>query len=589
MAGIFGRWLRRAGIGVVALAATFPANAACQLGKYLDLPVQMRGLRPMVSAQINHQDVQFLLDSGAFFSTLSRNAATQLGLKLDPAPPWFRLGGIKGEAEASVADVKTFGLGTATIPHIEFIVGGTEGREVGLLGQNFLHIGDVEYDLPHGGVRLLKATGCKAGETVYWAAGRPVTMVTLESDPDSHQLHTIGTITVNGVKMRAIFDTGAPTSILKLSAAKKAGLTPTSPGVVSDGYATGIGRGSTPAWIGTFVSIDIGGEAIRNPKIAFADIDLGEADLLIGADFFLTHRIYVSNKQNLMFVTYEGGPLFGLKPTGARLASGERIDLTDKSDAPTDAEGFARRAAVAASSGRTEDAIADFGKAIALDPKQGRYFRQRALARMANRQGLLAMSDLEKAIELDPADVEARLMRVRVHLAEHDPDGAVEDLHALDARLPPGDGQRLLVAGMADVAGHPDLAITEYDAWLATHKDDARRPEALNGRCWARAQLNRELPEALTDCNGALKLRPGNAPYLDSRALVYFREGNFKAALADYDTALKVAPEMSWALYARGLVKAKLGDAAGAKADHDAALKLDAHVGDRAHKIGLEG
>jgi len=34
--------------------------------------------------------------------------------------------------------------------------------------------------------------------------------------------------------------------------------------------------------------------------------------MLLGADFFQSHRIYVANSQRQMFFTYNGGPVFGL-------------------------------------------------------------------------------------------------------------------------------------------------------------------------------------------------------------------------------------------------------------------------------------
>jgi hypothetical protein len=32
--------------------------------------------------------------------------------------------------------------------------------------------------------------------------------------------------------------------------------------------------------------------------------------MLLGADFFVSHRIYVSNAQHKMYFTYNGGPVF---------------------------------------------------------------------------------------------------------------------------------------------------------------------------------------------------------------------------------------------------------------------------------------
>lgn len=579
-----------AGIGAAYLGlgiAAAPASAACQLARYIELPVQMRGPRPIVAAQIGGKDAQLILDSGAFFSTLSRAAAQQYGLRLQAPPGNLRLRGLNGETSAMVASVADFGLGEIHLPRVDFIVGGTDVGVAGLLGQNILSIDDTEYDLPHGAVRLLKATDCKDDQVAYWAAGRPLSALPIEARVRG-QNHTIGTVTLNGVKIRAVFDTGAPTSILTMAAAKKAGMTPESAGVKKAGFTTGVGRDAKATWIGTFTKIDIGGEQIPHPKIAFGDVSLGEGEMLIGADFFLTHRIYVSNKMQRMYLTYEGGPMFGITPTGAVAADGTKIDLKDNSAAPTDAEGYARRGAVSLSNHRPDDAIADFDKAIELAPKDARYVRMRAGARLAKAQPLLAASDLDKALTLDPNDVDAHGTRAAMRLGARDPAGAGEDLRALDKLLPPTAAQRLLLAQMADAADLPDLALANFSAWIDSHKEDASRPTALNGRCWMRGRLNRDLDGALADCNEALRLRPGISAILDSRALIRFRKGDLEAALKDYDAAIKADPKAAWSLYARGLTKAKMGDAAGAKADRDAALAINPTLAERAKKFGLE-
>ena len=54
------------------LLAPSEAAADCKVAKMLDLPVVMAGRRPLVTAQIGGRDARFVVDSGAFYSTLSR-------------------------------------------------------------------------------------------------------------------------------------------------------------------------------------------------------------------------------------------------------------------------------------------------------------------------------------------------------------------------------------------------------------------------------------------------------------------------------------------------------------------------------------
>ncbi|WP_255602242.1 aspartyl protease family protein [Glacieibacterium megasporae] len=585
------RWSAAAAIvlGSIAALTTAPAYAApsCQLSKFLEMSVMLAGHRPIVTTKIGGKDARFIVDSGAFYSTMSRASAAEFGLHLDPAPTWFRLRGVNGDTSASIASVRDFGLGGVSVPKVDFIVGGTDTGAVGLLGQNFLGIGDVEYDLPHGAIRLLHAKDCAVETLAYWAGTKPFTIVSLESRNPPFQVHTVGTVTLNGVKLRAVFDTGAESSIMTLSAARRAGITPDSPGVVASGLSTGLGSRALRTWIGTFDKLEIGGEAIPKPRIQFSDITIGDGDMLIGFDFFRTHRIYVANKANKMLVTYEGGPVFGLTPTRAVSADGTPLDLSDKAAEPTTAEGYTRRGTVQASNGKLEAALADLDKAVALAPNDVTTLRIRAGMRLANRQPLLASGDLDKAIALEPAEADVRLMRAGLKLRGHDPAGASEDLHVADKGLPPSSERRLQLASMLVAVDEYDAALLNFDAWLKAHPEDAARPEALNGRCWARALLNRDLDRALDDCNAAVRLRPGTVAYLDSRGLVRLRRGEFTQALKDYDAAIGIAPRSAWSLYARSIVRAKVGDAAGATADRAAAIALQPAVAERARKLGL--
>ena len=298
------------------VAAAFPAPPAspppasgCKIEQIVELPVTMVGRRPMVAAKFGDKDARFIVDSGAFYSTISHASAVEYALREQSMPPWFFVKGIGGDATVGYTETETFSLAGIKWPKTDFVVGGSDTGTTGLLGQNILGLADIEYDLPHGAVRLMRTTRCAKTGLAYWAQGKPVTMLPLESEPNSRfRPHTIAIVLINGVKVKAEFDSGAMTSLLSLAAAKRAGITPESPGVEPDGYSSGLGSRRVTTWLATLDKIDIGGEAINHPKVRIAQIDLGGADMLIGADFFLTHRMFVSNATRVLFITYEGGP-----------------------------------------------------------------------------------------------------------------------------------------------------------------------------------------------------------------------------------------------------------------------------------------
>jgi hypothetical protein len=59
----------------------------------------------------------------------------------------------------------------------------------------------------------------------------------------------------------------------------------------------------------SFLSFKVGDEEIHNAHLRVGDTREG-TDMLLGADFFLSHRIYMSNTQHKLYFTYNGGRVF---------------------------------------------------------------------------------------------------------------------------------------------------------------------------------------------------------------------------------------------------------------------------------------
>ncbi|PNA37511.1 retropepsin-like aspartic protease, partial [Pseudomonas sp. MPR-AND1A] len=88
---------------------------------------------PMVEAKFGNKAARFILDSGAFYSTLSAASAAEFGLRVTPAPIWFRPKGIGGDTSAGVAVATNFSLAGVTIPKIDFVVGGSDTGTAGFI------------------------------------------------------------------------------------------------------------------------------------------------------------------------------------------------------------------------------------------------------------------------------------------------------------------------------------------------------------------------------------------------------------------------------------------------------------------------
>jgi tetratricopeptide (TPR) repeat protein/predicted aspartyl protease len=581
-----------AALAALALAACAgPASAECKLMKLAELPITMTGTAPMVTARLNGQDVRLLADSGAFFSMLTPGAVQRLGLKTTSAPFGFYLRGVGGAEDARVTHVKDLSLAGHTLGEADFLVGEGAGGADGMLGENILNVVDVEYDLANGVIRLFKTQGCGSSPLAYWAQGKPYSVVNIEETSAGHR-QIKATAKLNGSSIELLFDTGSWRSILTTQAAARAGVKRDSADAVTAGVVHGIGRKSVESWIAPFDSLAIGDEKIEHTRLRVGSIELETADMLLGADFFLSHRILVSNSQRKLYFTYNGGPVFRLDqaPVEPLTATADQppapaaAAAAPDADEPKDADGYTRRGDAFLGRRDFARAIADFSKAAELEPKEPKHLVDRAAAHLGNNQPFLASADLDQALTIKSDYVPALLERGRLRLAGRDLAGAQKDF---DAAAQADPNARLAIARAYERVNLNEQILSQLDIWIAGHPKDENLPFALNERCRARVLMNRDLDKAQGDCDQANKLKPYTSPFLDTRGLLRLRLGQLDGAIADFNESLKYQPKAAWSLYGRGVAELKKGDKAKADADMQAAAAIAPRLPDEARRLGF--
>ncbi|HVS77407.1 MAG TPA: tetratricopeptide repeat protein, partial [Steroidobacteraceae bacterium] len=578
--------LRRLGWIPLLLALVLPAAHAagrCTIRTFT-IPVTMDGMKPLISARINGVEARFVVDTGAFFQMMSPAAAAQYKLGLEPAPFGLWVGGIGGAVRPDIATVKSFTLGGVSFHGVEFLVGGNDRLPgvAGSLGENLFRVRDLELDLANGVLRMVEPSHCGRQELAYWARTEPIAVVGLRWTTEAHP-HLVGEAQLNGHAIHVVFDTGAARSVLSWRAAKRAGITPGSRGVLRLGMISGIGRKPVAAWSAPVDVFEIGGEKIEHTRVTVADIDLEglHADMLVGADFFLAHHVYIANSQGKLYFTYNGGPVFDLSvpeparsapapaasnataaatqapaptsPTSSAPSLARPVDAasspapalsaeSDSSEAPVDAAGFLRRGTAYASRREFALALADLTRACDLAPKDAECRYQRGLVYWHDGQPASALADLDAAIALDPRDSQARLARAQLELRQRHA-GVEDDLDAVDRIAPPEDNLRLRLGQLYDDIGQYAGAIHQFDLWIDYHREDVSLPTALTDRCGSEAVANIDVDRALDDCNRALRIIPKAAPIsasavtLSNRGLVQVRQKKLDEALADFTAA----------------------------------------------------
>jgi tetratricopeptide (TPR) repeat protein/predicted aspartyl protease len=569
----------------------------------------MAGTRPIITAKINGEEVRFILDSGAFWSEITAAAAEQF--KLGTRPLYgLMLKGVGGTASASVATVKKFDLGGAKLSNTEFVVGGSEvgAGAIGLLGQNFLEKFDVEYDLANGIIRLLVDTDCSHVNLAYWLTPDQPYSVMEISKTTLKEPHTAASVYINGIRTHVFFDTGAATSVLSLKAAARAGVKLGTPGVVEAGYTFGIGRGTVKSYIATFDSLKFGdeGEEIKHARLRMADLDLGSTDMLIGSDFFLSHRVFVANSQHRLYFTYNGGPVFNLSAQRPAAAQSEQSDSSasppsspddavtaaadaKKPDQPADAAALVRRGAASAARHDYEQALADLNRAIELEPTNAEYLYQRGRVFWAKRDGPSARADFDHALELDPTHLQARMARAEFRAAAKDVPGAKADLDFVDGVAAKPSNVRFEMARVYESVELFEAAILQYDSWIPAHPQDVLLATAYDRRCVDRALVGQDLAKALADCNLAVGLIPKTAQgaFLGNRGLVRFRLGDYDKSIADFSASLLLRPNNAWVLYGRGLAKLRKNQPTESSIDIAAAEKIAPKISERYAHYGI--
>jgi tetratricopeptide (TPR) repeat protein len=579
------------------------AEKKCKIAKVVDLPITMNSLRPTINVKINNRDAKFILDSGAFYSMISSATAAEYNLKTTHAPLGLTVVGIGGAADVRVATVKEFSIVGITLKNREFLVGGSDVGNAGLLGQNLLEQFDVEYDLATGVIRLFRTEDCDHTLLAYWLApGQAYSSMPIDRTDPWHP-HTIGVAYVNDKQIRVEFDTGAFTSLLSLKAAERAGVKPDSPGVVASGYTSGIGRGVTKEYIAPFASFKIGnGEEIKNTKLRIADIGVDNADMLVGADFFVSHRIFVANREHKLFLSYNGGPVFNLSQNRAVPSQGSPEDRSnaktgeakqaDNSDAsaPHAAE-LARRGSALAARRDFGPALTNLSTAIQLSPNEPEYYYQRADAYRASGQADLALADYDHVLMLKHDFLPVYIPRAEIKLAKQDTPGAVADLEAVDRLAPKQADLRLMLAELYERMDRLPEAIEQFSLWIQNHPDDSRMLAAMAGRCLSSALQNQDLPTAFSDCNTAMhradKKNENYSFLFVNRGLVRLRQGDYDKAIVDFNDALKVMPKNARALYARAVAESRKNNKKESETDLEAARQIAPQVAEKFERHGI--
>ncbi|HAT72406.1 MAG TPA: hypothetical protein DCS63_06285 [Elusimicrobia bacterium] len=269
---------------------------------------------------------------------------------------------------------------------------------------------------------------------------------------------------------------------------------------------------------------------------------------------------------------------------------------------PTDARLHHKRGVAYGVMEYHDEALADFERAIALDPSVPSYYHDRGLALHRLKRNEEAVRDFTRLIELEPANARGYYLRAvsytnlkQLDKAEPDLDRAVQ----LDPKMKDEASVRqmrglikskkpLITVGGAPAAAPEPERKPEPGAQAAAPGPespapagppalDGARAKALANKAKVRGNL-KKYEEAAGFWTELLELQPGYYPAYAERAYALHKAGDKAAAAADFEKAFAADPAQPRALLLRGAAACSDGDFGRAAADLEKALSLDPKI-----------
>ena len=284
------------------------ARADCEVQPRTAVPLQIVEGALLVPAIVNGIDATFILDTGAARSVVTREATQRLALARDQ---WVgtAMRGVGGVERLPNANPKslTFGgvplvrrtlsrdtsLTVGTLPHTH--VG---GRTIdGLLGRDFLSAFDLVLDTPARVVVLYEVSGC-TGRFLPWP--QPYSAIAAENPMEAA---LVLPVVLDGVRLRALLDTGAGSTLLAAPGIARVGLTVAALANDPRQEVGGLGPRTVVMHRHRFATLQVGSQTMNRPLFWAAPIQLSPiVDMLLGADWLAGKRVWLSVATQQVFV-----------------------------------------------------------------------------------------------------------------------------------------------------------------------------------------------------------------------------------------------------------------------------------------------
>jgi predicted aspartyl protease len=311
--------LDRSSVGVVAsayqphspLAAgdpgrRFAANAAaagCSANRLGEITVATLQNRPIVTLFANGKPVTLLLDTGAASTIVTPVAAQRIGAQ----PPRIefprQMGGVGGGIlRTNEVELHSFSIGGVAIRWRRVLVASINmpsslGQLDGVLGADVLSDFDVDLDLPH--YRMTFYTKQSSPDAApSWT--EPYARITTGRSISDHLFFPVQ---LDGRRIDALIDTGSQLSVLSAGAALALGVTKAALAHDRPIIIKGAAEEQLSSHLHRFSQLEIGDEVVHRPEFVVTDVKLNDADLVLGINFLMSRRVWLSYGSKQIFLS----------------------------------------------------------------------------------------------------------------------------------------------------------------------------------------------------------------------------------------------------------------------------------------------
>ncbi len=261
-----------------------------------------------------------LLDTGGFFSELTPQTVTELGLS--PRHVGILQYDIEGNAVDHVVDVNDVSLGKIPPSSMQFMVaareiGGKDSKVAGTLAPNILSAYDLDLNFPDNKLQLMSQDHCP-GQVIYWPHGA-VAAIPMQVTEDNH---IVFSMELDGHRVQTMLDTGASQTTLSLRMAQVMGVGTSANDVEEIGQLTD--KAGSKIYRHRFKTLSVDSITVNNPTIdLIPDVvrnfmvhnpytgsrldsssePQGLPDLLLGMSVLQHLHVYIAYKEKMLYVT----------------------------------------------------------------------------------------------------------------------------------------------------------------------------------------------------------------------------------------------------------------------------------------------